>query len=374
MSELIPITVGSIVLALLSHNNSSYDYINFNYVKKDRFFFTIMAIAMILVCGLRTAYNDTGTYQLIYDSIPANVDLFEDIEWFNFGENPGFTFTNRILVRLGFSTQSFLMFYAAITLGLYLWFLRKYSCNLPLTIFLFITFAGYIFTFAAIKQCMAMAICLLATDRAIQKRYISFVILVLLACAFHAYAIMYLAVPFLMFRPWSGKTVLMLGAFVLIGFSMEYLLGTILKFTDAIGENYSTDTLTGQGVNPFRLAAVSVPVLLSFYTRSVISSRNDRVHNLMLNLTMLNAELMFVALFGTANYFARLANYFLTFQALSIPWLFTHFEEKSKRLVTNVGVFCYVLFFIYSQAIHESFDGNYFSITLTEYLKSLFAS
>ena len=40
---------------------------------------------------------------------------------------------------------------------------------------------------------------------------------------------------------------------------------------------------------------------------------------------------MFIALFGTANYFARLANYFLIFQTLALPWMLSYFDYKSKK-------------------------------------------
>lgn len=372
MSELIPITLASIILAILSHRTSEYDSLRYRYGRKEKLFFAILVVSMILFCGLRTGYNDTGTYQLIYEATPKSGDLLEGIEWLKIGDNPGFTFTNRILMRLGFSTQSFLMFYAVITVGLNLWFFRKYSCNFPISIFLFVTFAGYLFTLAAIKQCMAMALCLLATDRALQKKYIRFVFWVFIAAMFHPYALMYLIVPFLTFRPWSHWTLIMLGIFAAIGFSMENLFGTVLDITDMLGENFDETSFTGEGVNPFRLAVTAVPLLISFFTQKRIVYENNREQNLFLNLTMLNAEIMFVALFGTANYFARLANYFLPFQAVTLPWLFTHFETETKKYITRIAVVCYSMFFIYSNMYTGSFDSGHSSISLYDYLLSLF--
>lgn len=371
MTELIPITLTSIVLSLLYHRASEYDPIRCRYGRKDFVFYAILSVAMILFCGLRTGYNDTGTYQYIYNSIPHNTDIMRGVNWLKLGENPGFTFTNNVLVRLGFSTQSYLMFYAVITVGLNLWFFRKYSRNFPVSIFLFVAYAGYIFTLAAIKQCVAMALCLLATDRAFRKQWIPFVFWVLVASTYHPYALMYLIVPFLMFRPWSGRTYLMLLVFAVVGVAMQSLLGTVLSITDMLGENYDASSFSGEGINPFRLAVTSVPVLVSFVTRQVILQEDDPEQNLMLNLTILNAEIMFIALFGTANYFGRLANYFLPFQAVSLPWLFTHFEPRSKRFITSVAMVCYGLYLVYSQMFHESFDHHFYSTTLLEYLKSL---
>ena len=85
MSELIPISVTSVLLALLSHKTSEYDLTHYIYRRKDRLWFIVMAVVMILFVGLRTGYNDTGTYQYIYNSIPKDVSLTDGIDWLNVG-------------------------------------------------------------------------------------------------------------------------------------------------------------------------------------------------------------------------------------------------------------------------------------------------
>lgn len=371
MSELIPITVAAIVLAILSHRASEYDPIRCRYGRQDRLWFGVMVVIMILFVGLRTQYNDTDNYEWIYENMEVPASLFDSMHW-KLGENPLFVLTNRILHKSGFSTQSFLLFYSAVTLCLNLWFLKKYSSNFPFAIFLFFTIGMFTFTMAAIKQCLAMAICLVAIDRALRRKYLAFGLWVLLAAGFHPYALMYLVVPVLMFRPWSLMTLVMLAVFAAVGEVMDRLLGTLLDVTDLLGENYDATSFTGEGVNPFRVAVVAVPLLVSFLTRAQIAGKHDRVQNLMVNLAMLNAEIMFVGLFGTANYFARLANYFLPFQALAMPWLLSHFEPRSRRLMTWAAVGGYGAFFVFSNAILDNFDYHYACVTVWEYLMSLF--
>lgn len=371
MSELIPITVAGVVLALLSHAFSEYDPLRCRYRRKESFFYAILVVVMVLFVGLRTQYNDTDNYEAIYNSMDPNLGLFDQLSW-EVGDNPLFLLTNRILLKLGFSTQSFLMFYAAITVGLNLWFIRKYSYDIPFSVFLFVATGMFTFTMAAIKQCVAMAICLVAIDRAVQKKYIFFVLWVLLAALYHPYALMYLVVPFLLFRPWSVNTVIMLAAFAVAGMVLDQLIGTIVDVTDLLGESFDAASFTGEGVNPFRVAVVAVPVLIAFVTRRVIAQIPDRVQYLMVNLAMLNAEIMFVGLFGTANYFARLANYFLLFQAMSMPWLLTHFEVRSRRLMTWGALAGYGAFYLFSYAIMDNFDYHYASVSVWDYLRSLF--
>ena len=371
MSELWPITIISIILAGLSHYRSVRTADLRGYVRKELFFFVFLVIVMVFFVGLRTRYNDTTAYTHAYNLIQGELSELQNYSR-ELGDNPGFNLINWLLVRLGFSAQSFLMFYAAVTIAIYLWFIRQYSCNFLLSVFLFITMGCYTFTLAAIKQCVAVAIALLGVHQYLRGHKIRFVVGVLVAALFHPYALMFLLVPLLCFRPWSGGTYLMLVLFVAAGFLLQYLVGPIIDVTTLLGEEFTTESFTSDGINPFRLAVVTAPVLVSFVVQRSIAQRNDRVNHLMMNLSTLNAAIMFVGLFGTANYFGRLANYFLIFQTISLPWLITHFDKRSRQAMNGIVTVCYLAYFYYANAINQSFDAQYSAVTLGEYLKSLF--
>ena len=371
MEKLLPVSIFAIFMAVLSHRRSGYDPIDGVYRHKERLFYAALSVALIALVGLRTFYNDTTTYLIGYQQLRELPERYQNLDWLKIGDNPGFVFVQGILLQLNASDQTFLMVFSIFTVGVTLWFYRKYSCNLWLSILMFLSISGYTFHMAAIKQCTAMAFCLIATDRAINKKYITFVVYVLLGSLFHPYALMYLIVPFLFFRPWSKATLFMIAIFAAVGFGMESLIGTILNVTDMLGENYNATSFIGEGVNPFRLLVVSVPVLVAFFVKDQIGEKEEKDQYLIVNLAMLNAEIMFVALFGTANYFARLANYFIPFQALAIPWLLKFFDQRGRRSMMFLTVLGYSLYFIYSQAIHESFDSCYYGITLWDYLSEL---
>lgn len=371
MSELLPITLTSIILAALSHFLSVRTPDLRGYVRKERLFFCILVVVMVLFVGLRTHYNDTRTYVHGYNLIKGELEELQRYSQ-ELGDNPGFNLVNWQLKRWGFSDQSFLMFYAIITVTIYLWFIRKYSDHLLLSVFLFLTLGAYTFALAAIKQCVAVAFALVGVDQYLKRHHVRFVFWVLLGSIFHPYALMYLAVPLVTFRPWSWKTWVMLVGFIIAGILLQPMMGTVIDITTLLGEEYTTESFSGSGVNPFRLAVVAVPMVLSFVSKRVIAWENDRTHNLMLNLTMVNAAIMYVALFGTANYFARLANYFLIFQCITIPWLFTQFDRLSQKLLTGGAVVCYSAYFYYANAINQHFDAEYAAMTLGQYLASLF--
>lgn len=377
MTKLLPIVVVALILAALAERNSTYEIGKHGekvYIRKDKFFLTIMAVVLIALVGLRTSYNDTYTYRYIYESMPNNVSAFERIKW-DLGSNMGFNALNTVLRIQGVSTQNFLMLYAIITVGIYVWFLRKYTNNIWFTMFLFFTMGCYTFSMAAIKQCVAVAFCLVGVDRAMGKKWKSFVFWIALASTFHPYSLMYLVTPFLFFCPWTRKTFLLLTLFGTIGIGLESLLGTLINITTMLGEEYDTASFTGDGVNIFRLLVVWVPVFLSFVTRKFWVENDDEESWVIMNLTMLNAEIMFIALFGTANYFARLANYFLIFQTLAIPIMFKYFKKDSKKILVVGALIGYALYFYYAEGIiYGGFDQLYEGLSLAEYIKGLFAS
>lgn len=375
MTKIIAITAIAMIFAVISHNCSDYSFSLERYRKKDRVFYAVMAALLILFAGLRTWYNDTPTYLQAYGAVSTDGTVFDSVTDWSIGENPGFQLVNSIMKHSGLSGQSFLLIYAAVTNGIYLWFLRKYTTNIWLTTFLFVIAGCFLFTLAAIKQCIAVAICLLAVDQALQKRYGWFAFWVAVAVTFHPYAVMYAVVPFMMFQPWSRKTYWSLAIFGLAGILLQSLLGTIVDVTSMLGEEYDASSFSGEGVNPFRLAVTSVPLIMSFLARYQIENmdkRQEKAYFLFTNLAILNAEIMFVGLFGTANYFARLANYFQIFQVLTIPWLLQFFDPKSRRWLAGCAVAGYSLFCYYENGILRPFDESYSYITLTQYLQSLF--
>lgn len=121
----------------------------------------------------------------------------------------------------GVSTQNFLMFWAFLTVSCYIIFVHGYSANYWLTIFQLFTTGCYTFAFAGIKQAAAIGIAVIAVMLALKKKWVPFVACVLAAALIHPYALMYLLVPFMEFRPWSKRTYWMLVIFLAAGFLLR---------------------------------------------------------------------------------------------------------------------------------------------------------
>lgn len=379
MFKLLPVFIISVVLAWFSHMFSNYNRAVDKYEKKENLIYFVLVVVMTVFVALRTHYNDTASYIETYVyKVPSDMDFWTSltsVNWLKIGTNPGFVFFYRYLKYLGFTPQLFLTFFAVLTIPVYMWFIRKYTDNIFLSVILMYTIGPYVFSLAAIKQSFAMALLLIATDRAINKKYTSFVFWVLLACTIHAYSWLYFIVPFLNFKPWSKRTYWSLALFGIVGVMLSFGMNGIINITSLLGDEYSAQDMSGAGVNIYRFGVTIVPLVLSFIFRKRIQNDvNCDEDNVIINLTILHGELMFIALFGTANYFARLANYFQIFAVITMPKMFNYMNKKYRTVVTVCAMILYVLFFYYNNTIsgYATFDKSFDKLTLKEFFDTAF--
>lgn len=331
----------------------------------------LLGVALALFCGIRVWGNDTVTYLQIYDQIPRLSALrVEDLP--SVAEGIGFYFLTSLLKTLHFTSQDYLMFYAFITAIPYTLFVHRYSGSMKMGVFLMFATGMYTFSMAAIKQCVATGICLMALPLALERRWGRYFLMMLLAAMFHPYSVIYLLVPFMMFKPWTIRTLICVILSLIAGFYLDSLIGTVLDITALMGASYNDDSFTGAGVNVFRVAVAFVPLLLASIYGRPLFRRSTEEEDLMFNLAMLNALIMFVGLFGTANYFARLANYFLPAQVITLPWLLNKTSPVDRAWLKPACIIGYMGYFYYEYGILHPFDAEYAQISLFDYLTDLF--
>jgi hypothetical protein len=290
----------------------------------------------------------------------------------NFSSGYLFFYVGSVLKTLNFSTQDYLMFFAFITIIPYFLFVRRYSRNLMFGIFLMLTTGFYTFSMAAIKQCTATALCLIAVSCYLDKKRLLYFFLVALAVLFHPYSVVFLLVPLLDFKPWTVRTLFYIIFFAALGFFLETLLGTVLDITVMFGAKYDDSTFTGTGVNIFRVGVSLVPLILAFFYGKNLFEHTTRAENMMFNMAMLNGLIMFVGLFGTANYFARLANYFLPAQVIILPTILYCIPRKDRKWLIPLCIVGYLGYFYYENAIIRPFDSGYPQRSFWEYIVTLF--
>ena len=316
--------------------------------------------------GLRTGYNDTYTYMSSYETMAAFPAVLDGFSW-KIGDNPGFVLLNSLMKAAGLRAQTFVLFYSILFVTAAVIFLKRYSGSFTLSIFLFVCAYGYLFSMAAMKQCASIAIGLMAIPYLLKEKWIPYVLIILLAATLHPYILLFLLIPFLRFRPWSAGTWILLAVTVGAGLFLPQIIGTVIDAAALLGDGYDAENFIGEGVNIFRVLVASVSVLLTLvFRRRVIG--NDTRDNMFINCCFLYASIMFVGLFGTANYFGRLANYFVLFPAIVLPMILKKLSDRDRCFLSVAMVICYLAYFYYGNAINESFADEFSRITIWNYL------
>lgn len=330
----------------------------------------IIIIMLSLFCGLRTAFNDTQTYISGFQNAPTLAEFWAGKPKF-FG-NPLFNFLQDFFRHhISDNYHLFFVTIAFFTISCFVIFLKKYSTNFTFSILLFFTLGLYISNFAAVKQCLAMAVLTLAIPKLLDRKYISYYLLVLVAILFHSYAIMFIILPLFTKNPWTAMTYITILGIVFVLFTFETTITNFLEYAEGLGKEISeTEVFETQSINIFRLAVFSVPPLLSFVFQERLRTQFNRTANIMINMSILSFLVMCLGLVSAGNLFGRSAIYFEIGTIAIFPWMLNQiFNKQSSRLIMLVASICYFIFFLIDTT---SFSIEYRAISIIDFFAEIF--
>lgn len=328
-------------------------------------YFILALIIMILFSGLRTSYNDTRTYISGFLNAGSISEFLSDPENLNVLHNPLFYFIMTVFRSITNNYHLYLTAYACFNTILFLRFLRQYAPqgNFGFCLYLYFTIGVFTFSMAALKQITASAILTLAIPALIDKKWIRYFLLVIVAGLIHTYAFVFLFLPIMTGRPWGWKSILLLLGTVGVMLTFESTIGSILEYADSIGKHVAEyEVFDGNQMNPFRVAVFAVVPVATFLLRKYLEQDLDREKCIMLNMSIISFMFMLLASMNGANMFGRLARYFVLGSVISMPWIIERaFDKRSASLLKIVASICFFCFFLYD---NEGFSQSYSSIHL----------
>lgn len=151
----------------------------------------LLILFFSVVSGFRTSFNDTHRYLASFSEIISGPNAGAAISW-DLADNPGFWLLVSTILRVWPDPQAALLIISAVTVSLYVGFFARYSERFWLTVYLFVASGHFFFTFAGVKQALAMAIGLVGIHYVIQRRSWHAVFLIILAATVHPFVLMYL--------------------------------------------------------------------------------------------------------------------------------------------------------------------------------------
>lgn len=319
----------------------------------------IVVIPIIYLAGSRGNIGDTYNYQKGYNNIPNS---FSEMLRYagNIKKDRGFWYLIGIikcLTRADYRVYYYIL--ATIQILSLVIVYRRYSSNYLMSIFLFIASTDYISWMCnGVRQFTAVTIIFAGTTWLLEKKYIPYSLLILIASTVHQSALIMLPIIFIVHgEAWNRRTVfLLIAALVIVAYVDIFtnILDNILEETQY--ENVVSDwkAWKDDGTNPLRVLVYSVPAILSFFGRRNIRYENDSVINVATNMSIVTAGLYLISMVTSGIFIGRLPIYTSLFNYILLPWeVKCIFNERSSKLITIALYISYLLFYYYQMHIQS---------------------
>lgn len=255
----------------------------------------------------------------------------------------GFIFLVYCLSKVSSSPQLLLVITGviyALSISTFIYLNSEY----PLLSFLiYITLGMMLFEFTAMRQAIAICICLFAFQVLTKKKYVLFFALVAVAILFHQTAVCFLVFLPLSFLSYSKKnTILVILASVVAIFSAE----RIISFANAYFERAYTNVITSGGI--IMLICFFLPVLLTWMFRKTNDEIDeDKTSTLLYYGAIVGLGVYLMRYFG-AQAAERISFYFFFCQIILIPNCIKWSTLPGNKKILTVGVIVFsLLLFIY---------------------------
>jgi len=324
--------------------------------KYSSLLFWCVAVVLTFVACFRLGFVDTEIYKGIYELVGTDMSAI-DGEGLEKMERPFLIFMV-MLNHISPDPQFLVIVTSIITLGSELYVIKKYSYNLPMSLFLFFT-VSYMGQLNGIRQVMVGALLQLAIIWLIERKPVRYIILVVLLSNFHTSALVMIPLYFVMCGKRMNWSVLLFIAAIFVCFLAPNLAYTVMGqlLEDSVYADY-LDNEARMGV--MRLIVALCPLILTVIM-SLRTPRTDakseRLLDVLINTHIVNVG--FVALGTTMVYFARISMYVGYALTLLLPRTIEElFDKKSQRIMYFLVILLYGMFFLYQ--IHTYNTQGYF--------------
>lgn len=305
------------------------------YKKKNYFGYYVLLIAFTLFAGLRDMIGGSDIY--IYAQIfevynkELNINLL--------GIEPGFLYFNYLINLITNNRYAYFFIISLVIFILHFKTLKKYNILVYLAIFIYFT-KLYLMSFVYLRQFLGMGIAWLSIPYIIKRKFILFLMIILLATSFHYSALIFI-IPYLVKNIKLTKYQLFIlfilsilfGFFYFFSYTSEHL-GTLVENRKLIGYSKKSDT-----INYFYLIeGIVISSLLIIYNKYFY---NNHKNLLFFNLAVLYVFLTFFSLRNGSG--IRFIWYYL----IGLIYFLTNLLYKIKDKF-NKFIFIFILLLYFS--------------------------
>lgn len=351
-----PLMVGSIYNETTrSKRKFSGDDTEVNYAPKTLLFISALPMFLLIAFRHTSIGADTYVYQLhFFRTIEAPWGTFTEITEME----EGYTTFVKLITYI---TEDPLVFQCIVT-AIYLLCLVSFVSHLEtdsfLVLFLFGTLGMYTFMFTAIRQCLAISLCMFSYKYIKNRKLIPFIILIVLATLIHKSSFIFVAAYFVYVFELSPLNII---AYIFsTGFAVVFLELLQGWFNEQLEYDYDVEGGTGGIV--FSIAVLGMMIFAVIFAFQKGESKSHFTG--IVNIGIISA------IFWTLRIFTRTAErpsfYFLPFVFVAVSHAIDAFEDERDKTITkyviivlSVALFCY--------RVSNNYGTNFIPYRIFEY-------
>ena len=290
--------------------------------KKDLIFLLIVFVILATTSALRysTGYDYSYTYAPGFEEVLSN----PDISLFGHHYEPGYRLLEKMVAFFSSNYQMIFLVTSVLIIGLFCINYAKYSSNVYLSVILFVLLSEYYCSMNFIRQTIAGVIALFAIPFLKKKKFLPYLLIVLVASTFHKSALILIPFFFINLIPLTKIVfVIYCAVTAVLYFNTERIMNFVTQYWY---QGYHLDNVHVQATFEWPFAvAMLIEFLIVFLGASKLTKK-DKSNYVYVNYAFFA---FFFTLMGTRHSILdRLSVYFEFAFPLSIPLLYTYLKES----------------------------------------------
>lgn len=300
--------------------------------------------------------NDYSNYLKIFEN-SSNIEDYSFDDIFSFFYEPGWILLNYVFHSLGFFTMNiFIAFFSCLV---YFRFIKKYVKReyYWLALFIYIFFPGFLLIqSSAMRQAVAVMIFVYSIDFLVEKRFINYLLMILIASMFHYSSLFLLPVYLLVY--FNGKIRLLSIIFLLLGYLSLFTMGeTLAPFFQSLMLSISDkyESYVDQGKISSGLGFIYFTLL--FLVVLIYESRNTEKVRMIFKISILSFFIIPLGIIIEMS--GRFTLYLAPSTIVVYPSIAESMNNSYKKYFFLIAIVVFTLFqfftFFYSKTYYEYF-------------------
>lgn len=308
-------------------------------------YFFFVAFIWLLLLGFRNKNLGSTDLRLYYDQFEAarTYSLGDYIELKSGIQETGFTVLVWILSSIFKNGQFFILLCDIVDIVAICYFTSKNSTNRVITLTAFVTFL-LLFNIQGLRQCLAMSICLFSFEFVKKRKFIPFVLIVVLASLLHRTAIIFLVVYFAYGLRFSPEKMF---GFTLLAFAALLLTSNLVSAANSLFAMFGVD-------RPYELVqskptggyiSLIIHIIIFFFSFAILKNKPSKVESGLLFLSLISVTCFSFRFFGI-EIAERLSFYYCYFEIAAFSIAVSKVKPKNKKIIEAFAYLCLVVLFI----------------------------